>query len=190
MSDITLDIEDFKTLASETRLEILRAIDQKNMSLKDISEVTKLHETTIHEHLTKLVNSGFVNKKERQGHKWVYYNLSWKGSCLLHPDNTKLIVMLTTTIAVLIIGIFSLILLLGLLVKSIDLSSRGGFQSGGPSGPFFFPFNTNSSFTDPFFVYLISIIFFIICTITFLIPFYIFATKSIKIYNHNKPPKI
>jgi len=89
MSQITLDIEDFKILASETRLDILRAIDQKNMSLKDISDVTKLHETTVHEHLTKLINSGYVKKDEREGHKCVYYNLTWKGSSLLHPDNTK-----------------------------------------------------------------------------------------------------
>jgi ArsR family transcriptional regulator, arsenate/arsenite/antimonite-responsive transcriptional repressor len=149
MSKITLDIEDFKILGSETRLDILRAIDKKNMSLKDISDVTKLHETTVHEHLTKLINSGFVNKKAREGHKWVYYNLSWKGSCLLHPDNTNVIVMFTTTITILFVGIIGLILLIRFLAYSIIDSSNGGFSSGGSSGFPFFSFHTFS--VNPFF---------------------------------------
>lgn len=128
MSKITLNIEDFKTLASETRLDILRAIDQKNINLKDISHVTKLHETTIHEHLTKLVKSGFVKKNERTGHKWVYYNLSWKGSSLLHPDNTKVVVMFTTTFVILIGGIFGMLNVLRIFDNSVVKSTFSSDQ--------------------------------------------------------------
>lgn len=133
MSKVTLDIEDFKTLASQARLDILRAIDQRNMSLKDISKATKLHETTVHEHITKLVRSGFVKKKEREGHKWVYYNLSWKGSSLLHPDNTKVVVMFTTTFVLLLGGIVSVLSLLNI----INLFNGGVSQppiEGAPPG--------------------------------------------------------
>ncbi len=56
MTKVTLGITDFKVLASETRLEILKALDGKKMNLKDISKVTNLHEMTLHEHLEKLLN--------------------------------------------------------------------------------------------------------------------------------------
>ena len=97
MSKITLDLNAFKALASDTRLDILRALDGKKMSLKDISNVTNLNKATLHEHLSKLNEAGLVKKKERDGHKWVYYKLSWKGESLLHPENTKIVVMFTTT---------------------------------------------------------------------------------------------
>ena len=109
MSKITLDINAFKALASDTRLDILRALDGKKMSLKDISNVTNLNKATLHEHLSKLNEAGLVKKKGRDGHKWVYYKLSWKGESLLHPENTKIVVMFTATFIALWAGIIQMI---------------------------------------------------------------------------------
>jgi DNA-binding transcriptional ArsR family regulator len=109
MSKITLDINAFKALASDTRLDILRVLDGKKMSLKDISNVTNLNKATLHEHLSKLNEAGLVKKKGRDGHKWVYYKLSWKGESLLHPENTKIVVMFTATFIALWAGIIQMI---------------------------------------------------------------------------------
>jgi len=105
MSKITLDRDTFKALASDTRLDILRSLDGKKLSLKDISHITNLNKATLHEHLTKLNQAGLVKKNEREGHKWVYYKLTWKGECLLHPENTRIVVLFTTTFIALWIGI-------------------------------------------------------------------------------------
>lgn len=169
MSKVTLAIEDFKALASETRLDILRAIDAKNLSLKDISQATHLHETTVHEHLTKLVKSGFVKKNEREGHKWVTYTLSWKGSCLLHPDNTKVVVMFTSTVAVLLAGIFSLVTLMkGSVFPIMETTSKDGRLTAGTSD------GSLGWFSMIFFFVL-----FCICMIIYL-----------RMYHANKPPKL
>ena len=109
MPKVTLTLNDFKALASETRLDILRALDGKKMSLKEISVATKLHEVTIHEHLSKLVEADFVKKNEREGHKWVYYKLSWKGTSLIHPENTRVVVLFSFTFITLFFGVVSLI---------------------------------------------------------------------------------
>jgi DNA-binding transcriptional ArsR family regulator len=109
MSKITLDRDTFKALASDTRLDILRSLDGKKMSLKDISEVTKLNKATLHEHLTKLNEAGLVKRKEREGHKWVYYKLTWKGESLLHPENTKIVVLFSTTFVALWMGVIHLL---------------------------------------------------------------------------------
>jgi DNA-binding transcriptional ArsR family regulator len=105
MPKVTLDRDAFKALASDTRLDILRVLDGKKMSLKDISSVTKLNKATLHEHLSKLYEAGLVKRNEREGHKWVYYNLSWKGKSLLHPENTRIVVLFSATFSALFFGV-------------------------------------------------------------------------------------
>ncbi|MCX6668107.1 MAG: hypothetical protein NTV74_07765, partial [Euryarchaeota archaeon] len=34
-----------------------------------------------------------------------YYKLTWKGECLLHPENTRIVVLFTTTFIALLVGI-------------------------------------------------------------------------------------
>ena len=100
MSEMELNIKDFKALASETRHKILRALDGKRLSLNDIARNTNLHKMTLHEHLVKLVETGYVKRYEREGHKWVYYKLSRKGVSLLHPRKSKVIIIFSITIIV------------------------------------------------------------------------------------------
>jgi DNA-binding transcriptional ArsR family regulator len=109
MTKVTLDMNTFKALASDTRLDILRALDGKKLSLKDISRATNLNKATLHEHLVKLNEAGLVKRKEREGHKWVYYKLTWKGEGLLHPENTRIVVLFTSTFLSLFLGIVMLV---------------------------------------------------------------------------------
>jgi len=109
MPRVTLDRETFKALASDTRLDILRVLDGKKMSLKDISKETNLNKATLHEHLSRLSDAGLVKRKEREGHKWVYYKLTWKGESLLHPENTRIVVLFSATFFALFFGIIQLL---------------------------------------------------------------------------------
>jgi DNA-binding transcriptional ArsR family regulator len=109
MTKITLDRETFKALASDTRLDILKTLDGRNMGLNEIAKVTNLNKATLHEHLAKLNEAGLIKRNERDGHKWVYYKLTWKGESLLHPENTKIVVLFTTTLIALWVGIIQLI---------------------------------------------------------------------------------
>jgi DNA-binding transcriptional ArsR family regulator len=109
MTKITLDRETFKALASDTRLDILKTLDGKHLGLNEIAKVSNLNKATLHEHLTKLHEAGLIKRTERNGHKWVYYKLTWKGESLLHPENAKIVVLFTTTFVALWIGIIQLI---------------------------------------------------------------------------------
>ncbi|MEF8847765.1 MAG: winged helix-turn-helix domain-containing protein [Candidatus Thermoplasmatota archaeon] len=124
MPKVDLDLDTFKVLASETRLDILKALDGKKMGLNEISENLKLHKVTLHEHLSKLSEAGLVKRKRRPGHKWVYYTLSWKGKCLLHPENSKIVVLITFTIITLTGGIISLLNLIYNFFKTPTSNSR------------------------------------------------------------------
>jgi len=109
MPKVTLDMNTFKALASNTRLDILKVLDGKKLNLKDICTKTKLNKATLHEHLTKLSEAGLVKRKERTGHKWVYYCLTWQGECLLHPENTKIVVLFSLTFFTIAAGIVQMI---------------------------------------------------------------------------------
>jgi len=109
MIKVNLDIESFKALASETRLDILKILDGKKMNLSDICNTTKLNKMTLHEHLSKLTQAGFIKRIEREGHKWVYYKLSWKGESLLHPENTNILILFSLTFIFLFFGIASIV---------------------------------------------------------------------------------
>lgn len=109
MTKITLDRDTFKALASDTRLDILKNLDGRPMGLNDIAKVTSLNKATLHEHLTKLHEAGLIKRSEREGHKWVYYRLTWKGESLLHPENTKIVVMFTMTLVALSAGILNVV---------------------------------------------------------------------------------
>ena len=110
MPKVTIDKETFKALASDTRLEILKALDGRKMNLSELSRKTGLSKTTILEHLNKLVEADLVKKIEREGHKWTYYKLSWKGSSLLHPENTKIVITFCLSFLLLFAGISQLII--------------------------------------------------------------------------------
>lgn len=108
-SKITLDRETFKALASDTRLDILKNLDGRPLGLNDIAKLTNLNKATLHEHLAKLNEAGLIKRTEREGHKWVYYKLTWKGESLLHPENTRIVVLFTVTFVALAIAIFNIV---------------------------------------------------------------------------------
>lgn len=109
MTKITIDRDTFKALASDARLEIIKALDGRKLNLSEIARKTNLNKATVHEHLTKLLEAELVKKIERDGHKWTYYKLSWKASNLLHPENTKIVIMFSLAFVFLITGILHLI---------------------------------------------------------------------------------
>jgi DNA-binding transcriptional ArsR family regulator len=109
MTKISLELDDIKALASDSRLEILKVLDGKKLSLNNISDITKLNKATLHVHLSKLLEAGFIKKNEREGHKWVYYKLTWKGECLLHPENTRIVVLFSIAFISFFVGVIQLI---------------------------------------------------------------------------------
>jgi DNA-binding transcriptional ArsR family regulator len=176
MSKITLDREMFKALASETRLNILKALDGKNLGLNEISNQINLNKATLHEHLSKLHKAGLVKRNEREGHKWVYYRLSWKGENLLHPENSKIVVMFSIAFISLFLGIANIA---NFLNNQINIKTKSELTySPNINDKIFLIGNETNKITDSNVYITISIIFLIIFTILILL--------SIWKYNKNK----
>lgn len=99
MDKITLDRDVFKALASDTRLDILKALDVRQKTVTELSKELELNKATVFEHLEKLATVGLIQKVEEDvERKWVYWQLSWTGRRLLHPEKITLAVLLSTAL--------------------------------------------------------------------------------------------
>ncbi len=93
MAKIVLDPEAFKVLASDTRIQILKSLDSRPKTVSELSRELELNKATVFEHLQQLLNGGLVKKKDKEGRKWVYYTLTYKGTSLLHPETSTFMVL-------------------------------------------------------------------------------------------------
>jgi DNA-binding transcriptional ArsR family regulator len=76
-----LDEELLRVLSSHTRLEILRNLRQRQMTLSDLARALEFCKSTIHEHLKRLLEAGLIYRIT--GRKWIYYRLSRKGDFMV-----------------------------------------------------------------------------------------------------------
>lgn len=96
MDKITLDREVFKALASDTRLDILKALDVRQKTVTELAKELELNKATVFEHLEKLEAVDLIQKLDNEERKWVYWQLTWTGKRLLHPEKITLAVLLST----------------------------------------------------------------------------------------------
>ena len=92
---ITLDRDVFKALASDTRLDILKALDVRQKTVTELARELDLNKATVFEHLEKLAQVGLIQKLE-DDRKWVYWQLTWTGRRLLHPEKMTFAILLST----------------------------------------------------------------------------------------------
>jgi DNA-binding transcriptional ArsR family regulator len=118
---ITLDRDVFKTLSSETRVGILKSLDQRRKTLSELSKQFEMSVSTISEHLDNLVSVGLIVQMD-EGYKWKYYELTKKGKDILHPEDKKVWILL---------GISAL----GIIVAGFDLF-KNSFNSLYSAGTF------------------------------------------------------
>ena len=79
-----IDRKTLKALAADTRLDILKSLGKRRKTPSELSKELNLATSTVVEHLNKLEEAGLI-KREETGHKWIYYNLTEKGSSLVRP---------------------------------------------------------------------------------------------------------
>jgi DNA-binding transcriptional ArsR family regulator len=91
---ITLDRRTFRTLASGTRISILKSLDVRRKMLAELAKELGMSPSTVKEHMDSLRKAGLVVLKD-DGHKWKYYELTRDGKNILHPGDTKIWVILS-----------------------------------------------------------------------------------------------
>lgn len=92
---IVIDRDTFSALASDTRIDILKELDERRKTLTELSRSLDTNKSAVYKHLNKLTDVGLIKKEEDTGHKWKYYQLTWRGRHLLHPQKMKIRVLLS-----------------------------------------------------------------------------------------------
>src|SRR5439155_763310 len=90
---VTLDQASFRALASEVRVEVLKRLDERRMTVTDLANALDLSKPTLLEHLEKLQTAELV-KRIDEGRKWIYYELTGRGKKILHPERVTIVVSL------------------------------------------------------------------------------------------------
>ncbi len=127
---ITLDRETFKALAMDTRVKILKRLDENyQYTLTDLASEMDMAPSTIKEHLDKLLEVGLIKQVER-GKKWKYYRLTDKGKKILNPYEKRVMIVLAATMLFLFGVVYRLIYLMGGLVKPVIVQQVPGILAG------------------------------------------------------------
>lgn len=85
---ITLDKSAFKALSSDTRVAVLKALDERRKTASELAKELSFSVQSVSEHLAKLEEAGLAVRAESE-RKWVYYELTDKGRAVLHPDSAR-----------------------------------------------------------------------------------------------------
>ena len=124
MTEITLDKKTLEALALDSRIDILKALKQRRKTQAELSRELKLSAPTISEHLNKMIKAGLV-KKKKQGKKWIYYELTEKGSHIIQPKTTTAFVFaLSLSIVLMFIGAYSLVFMQTGTMAAADLGEQ------------------------------------------------------------------
>jgi DNA-binding transcriptional ArsR family regulator len=107
---IVLDNKSFKALSAESRINILKKLTNRRMTLAELSKKLSLKTSTIKEHCELLINADLI-KKIDDGRKWKYYELTKKGKQITTPnflEETRILIMLSISAIIFSIIILSL----------------------------------------------------------------------------------
>jgi DNA-binding transcriptional ArsR family regulator len=78
-------VNELKVLSSDTRLKILKELKDRPTTVSFLSKTLKKHVTTVSEHIEKLEHAGLVERQQRNGGKFVFYNLTNRGKRIIEP---------------------------------------------------------------------------------------------------------
>ncbi|MCR4335700.1 MAG: helix-turn-helix domain-containing protein [archaeon] len=115
MDEVSLTNNEFKALSSKTRTNLLKMLHERNYTLSELASKSGMAAPTVKQHTTVLVESGLIELKD-EGRKWKYYALTGKGKKIIESEqkHTNILIILSSTIFVVLIGFAAMFSLIGI----------------------------------------------------------------------------
>ncbi|MDD4251177.1 MAG: winged helix-turn-helix domain-containing protein [Candidatus ainarchaeum sp.] len=127
-----LDSKSFKALSAKSRVNILKNLLNRRMTLSELSQKLTLKNSTTKEHCELLMNAELIKKIE-DGRKWKYYELTNKGKQIIQPNplnEIKILVMLSSS--AIIITLILLIIMQTTILNNNDFLTKDYFNDTTP----------------------------------------------------------
>jgi len=121
--------DELKILSSDTRLRILNELKDRPTTMSFLSKTLNKHVTTVSEHLEKLENAGLVERNQRSGGKFVFYNLTNKGKRIIEPTLNIKLVLSGAIISILLFCVGFLYLNQSMVAENALQKTVGGAES-------------------------------------------------------------
>jgi len=119
---LKFDISLLKALASVTRLNLLKTLALRRMTLSELSKSQDMHVSTIKDHLEILKSVDLVSICD-DGHKWKYYDLTTSGKYVVLPSKKEIEILLPISLVFILVG------LKNQLFNALSFARGGGLQS-------------------------------------------------------------
>ena len=120
---IVLDDKSFKALSADSRINILKSLNERRRTLSELSQKLDLGNSTIKEHCDILVNAELIRQLD-EGRKWKYYELTQKGKQIISPNLMEEVkVLIVLCLGVFAIGGIIMMLSMGLFQANLFSSS-------------------------------------------------------------------
>jgi len=95
-----IDKKTIKALSADTRVTILKSLNERRKLPSELSRELNIAPSTVVEHL-KILESAELVRKQKRGSKWIYYELTVKGSGVVKPKiNMQFVLILSLGIIV------------------------------------------------------------------------------------------
>jgi len=131
--NVILDCDSFKALSSHVRIDILKRLDRRQMTVTDLSKALRISKSAAFKHLERLVEVGLIEKIDEQ-RKWIYYRITRKGTKILHPENVTVSLLLSwgiLLVGVLLVALAMYLVWLPLPAVPLDRAALGASSVAG-----------------------------------------------------------
>ncbi|MBI5051617.1 winged helix-turn-helix transcriptional regulator [Candidatus Micrarchaeota archaeon] len=96
--DLIVTKEMLKAISTESRLELLRSLKERQKTQTELATELKLSPPTVLEHIQQLEKAGLVELvKEDKERKWKYYQLTKPGRKLIEKKPLNILLLLTAS---------------------------------------------------------------------------------------------
>ncbi len=102
-------VEDRKVadaVLSDCRIKILRNLSKRRMTAAELTHKIGVQKNAIYKHLDKLLDAQIVRRIDDIERKWVYYELTEKGSAIVSSKRLQIFVIISSGIGTLFLGMF------------------------------------------------------------------------------------
>ena len=165
-----LNINVLKALGSETRLRIIKHLNDRRMTLTEMAATLNMHASTVKEHLDYLSKAGLVEQQD-EGRKWKYYSLTKGCRKLLSPYPSEIRVLIPLALMLFAIGFGS--------TQLYSRSAAAGFLEKG-----------NETVRDVLPAFDIPSLFLAAASLLVIVSAYLVARKLVFLENLGKNPRI